>query len=141
MIQLYDTEKSDEVKKKVVFSLSQTNKKRALQKLMAIAKADPSLQARKEAIFWLGQSGDPDAVKFLEEILKCGPRILHAGARSGSLLLNHDAHRVEGALICLIFARDPLRNGLHAFETVGRIKVRALLARVQFEATLGASRR
>jgi hypothetical protein len=37
---------------------------------MDIAKRDSSLQARKEAIFWLGQSSDPEAAKFLEEILK-----------------------------------------------------------------------
>ena len=70
MIQLYDSEKSDEVKKKLVFSLGQTGKKRALQKMMDIAKRDPSLQVRKDAIFWLGQSRDPEAAKFLEEILK-----------------------------------------------------------------------
>jgi HEAT repeat protein len=58
------------VKRKLVFALAQTGKKRALQKLMDIAKRDSSLQARKEAIFWLGQSNDPEAAKFLEEILK-----------------------------------------------------------------------
>jgi HEAT repeat protein len=71
LIQLYDAEKSVQVKKKIIFALTQTkNKKAALRKLMAIGKSDPSPEARKEAIFWIGQSRDPEAIKFLEEILK-----------------------------------------------------------------------
>ena len=58
------------MKKKIIFSLGQLNKKNCLRKLMEIAKSDPSVQVRKEAVFWLGQSNDPDAQKFLEEILK-----------------------------------------------------------------------
>jgi HEAT repeat protein len=69
--QLYDAEKDVSVKKKIIFSLTQTrDKKAALHKLMAIAKSDPSPEARKEAIFWLGQSRDPEAIKFIEDILK-----------------------------------------------------------------------
>lgn len=69
--QLYDSEKTIEVKKKIIFSLTQAkNRKAALQKLMAIAKSDPSPEARKEAVFWIGQSHDPEAIKFLEDILK-----------------------------------------------------------------------
>jgi HEAT repeat protein len=69
--QLYDSEKAVEVKKKIIFSLTQAkNHKAALHKLMAIAKSDPSPEARKEAVFWIGQSNDPEAVKFLEDILK-----------------------------------------------------------------------
>jgi len=37
---------------------------------MQIAKSDASVEMRKKAIFWLGQSRDPEAVKFIEEILK-----------------------------------------------------------------------
>ena len=70
LVQLYDTEKTDEVKKKIIFSLSQTGQKPALRKLMEIAKNDSSTELRKQAIFWLGQSSDPDAIKFLEEFLK-----------------------------------------------------------------------
>jgi hypothetical protein len=39
-------------------------------KLIDIAKRDSSTELRKQAIFWLGQSNDPDAIKFLEELLK-----------------------------------------------------------------------
>ncbi|HJQ25140.1 MAG TPA: HEAT repeat domain-containing protein [Blastocatellia bacterium] len=69
--QLYDSEKTMEVKKKIIFSLTQAReKKAALHKLMAIARSDPSPELRKEAIFWIGQSRDPEAIKFLEDILK-----------------------------------------------------------------------
>jgi hypothetical protein len=37
---------------------------------MEIARSDSSTELRKQAIFWLGQSNDPDALKFLEELLK-----------------------------------------------------------------------
>jgi hypothetical protein len=50
--------------------MGQSNQKKCLRKLMQIAKSDSSVQARKDATFWLGQSNDPDALKFLEEILK-----------------------------------------------------------------------
>lgn len=69
--QLYDSEKTVEVKKKIIFALTQTkNQKAALRKLMAIGKSDPSPEARKEAIFWIGQSRDPEAIKFIEDLLK-----------------------------------------------------------------------
>ena len=58
------------MKKKIIFSLSQTGQKAALRKLMEIAKTDSSTELEKQAIFWLGQSNDPDAIKFLEELLK-----------------------------------------------------------------------
>jgi len=69
--QLYDSEKAIAVKKKIIFALTQTkNHKAALRKLMAIGKSDPSPEARKEAIFWIGQSRDPEAIKFIEDLLK-----------------------------------------------------------------------
>ena len=69
--QLYDSEKSIEVKKKIIFSLTQAkDHKAALHKLMAIARSDPSPEARKDAVFWISQSNDPEAVKFIEDILK-----------------------------------------------------------------------
>jgi len=41
-----------------------------LQKLMSIARNDPSVELRKMAVNYLGQSKDPEALKFLEELLK-----------------------------------------------------------------------
>ena len=45
-------------------------RKRALRKLMEIAKSDASVDVRRSAVHWLGQSKDPEALKFIEEILK-----------------------------------------------------------------------
>jgi HEAT repeat protein len=70
LIQMYDAEKDAGVKDKLIFAFSQSNKKAALQKLMQIARSDASVEMRKKAVFWLGQKRDPEATKFLEEILK-----------------------------------------------------------------------
>jgi hypothetical protein len=37
--------------------------------LIDIAKTNKSASLRKKAIFWLGQSGDPAALRFFEDIL------------------------------------------------------------------------
>ena len=42
----------------------------AVQKLMTIARNDPSVELRKMAVSYLGQSKDPDALRFLEDLLK-----------------------------------------------------------------------
>jgi hypothetical protein len=44
--------------------------KSAVRKLIDIAKNDPSVEMKKKAIFWLGQSRDPEAMEFFKEILK-----------------------------------------------------------------------
>ena len=44
-------------------------KKRARRMLLEIARRNPYPRLRKEAIFWLGESGDPRALDFFEEIL------------------------------------------------------------------------
>jgi HEAT repeat protein len=70
LVQLYDGEQDADTKKKIIFSLNQTGSKKGIRKLMDIAKADANVQLRKEAMFWLGQSNDPEARKFVEDILK-----------------------------------------------------------------------
>jgi len=42
----------------------------AVRKLMTIARSDPSVEQRKLAVRFLGDSKDPEALKFLEELLK-----------------------------------------------------------------------
>ena len=37
---------------------------------MTIARSDPSVEQRKLAVRYLGESKDPEALKFLEELLK-----------------------------------------------------------------------
>jgi HEAT repeat protein len=70
LISLYDSEKNTEVKGMILHALSESPQKAALHKLMDVARRDPSLELRKSAIHWIGESRDPEALKFLEEIIK-----------------------------------------------------------------------
>jgi hypothetical protein len=42
----------------------------AITKHLHIAKHDSSMDLRREALRWLGRSKDPEATKFIEDILK-----------------------------------------------------------------------
>ena len=60
-----------EVKEQAVFALSQLPPERGVPLLIDIARGEnrhPSV--RRAAVFWLGQSGDPRALEFFEEVLK-----------------------------------------------------------------------
>lgn len=70
VVKLYDSEQNEQVKGQIIFALSQSKSKTALQKILSIAKGDSSMTLRKRAVLSLGQSRDPEASKFLEEILK-----------------------------------------------------------------------
>ena len=59
-----------EVKKKAVFALSQLPKEESVPQLVHVADTNSNFAIRKEAIFWLGQSNDPRAVAYIEQILK-----------------------------------------------------------------------
>ena len=58
-----------EVKKKAVFALSQMPKDEGVPRLIDVARTNKNGEVRKQAMFWLGQSNDPRAIKFFEEIL------------------------------------------------------------------------
>jgi HEAT repeats len=58
-----------EVKKKAVFALSQLPKDEGVPRLIEVARANRNPEVRRQAIFWLGQSKDPRAAKFFEDIL------------------------------------------------------------------------
>jgi HEAT repeats len=65
-------EKSDddtEVQKQAVFAISQRPKDEAVPLLIKIAKTHPKAAVRKQAMFWLGQTGDERALEFFKEIL------------------------------------------------------------------------
>lgn len=65
-------EKSDddtEVQKQAVFAISQRAKDEAIPLLIKIAKTHPKPAVRKQAMFWLGQTGDDRALEFFKEIL------------------------------------------------------------------------
>ncbi len=57
------------VKKQAVFALSQLPRDEGVPLLIQIARANRNPAVRKQAIFWLGQSQDPRALAFFEEIL------------------------------------------------------------------------
>jgi HEAT repeat protein len=57
------------VKKKAVFALSQMPKDEGVPKLIQVAQTNKNPEVRKQAMFWLGQSGDRRAVEFFEKIL------------------------------------------------------------------------
>jgi hypothetical protein len=58
-----------DVKKKAVFALSQMPKEEGVPKLIEVAKNNRNPEVRKQAMFWLGQSNDPRALEFFEQVL------------------------------------------------------------------------
>ena len=67
---LYDKMTDSEIKEQLIFVLSQRGRDgKALEKLMDIAKNDKDKELRTKAVFWLGQSRDPRAAKFLEDLI------------------------------------------------------------------------
>jgi hypothetical protein len=63
---------SDEldVRKQAVFALSQIRSDDTIDALIEIARTNAEPELRKNAMFWLGQSGSPRAIAFFEEILR-----------------------------------------------------------------------
>ena len=59
-----------EVKKKAVFALSQLPRDEGVPLLIQQARGNKNAAVRKQAFFWLGQSKDPRALRFFEEILR-----------------------------------------------------------------------
>ena len=59
----------DEIQKQVIFVYSQRSEPAAVDKLMTIAKGDPSLDMRKSALFWLGQKNDPRVRQFIRDLI------------------------------------------------------------------------
>ncbi len=57
------------IKDQAVFAISQLPKDKSVPMLIDIARTNKTPSVRKKAMFWLGQSGDPAALAFFEEIL------------------------------------------------------------------------
>jgi hypothetical protein len=57
------------VKKQAVFALSRLPKDEGVTRLVEVARTNKNPEVRKQAMFWLGQSNDPRAVSFFEEVL------------------------------------------------------------------------
>jgi hypothetical protein len=58
-----------DVKRKAVFALTQLPGDGGIPKLIQVARTNRNPEVREQAIFWLGQSKDPRALDFIEEIL------------------------------------------------------------------------
>ncbi len=58
-----------EVKKKAVFALTQLPSEESTTQLIHVARTNRNPVVRKQALFWLGQSRDPRAVGYIEEVL------------------------------------------------------------------------
>ena len=58
------------VKKQAVFALSQLPPDEGVPRLIEVARTHANPAVRKQAMFWLGQSKDPRALSFFEEILR-----------------------------------------------------------------------
>lgn len=58
-----------EVREAAVFALSQLPADEAVPALIEVARSSRHTEVRRMATFWLGQSGDPRALEFFEELL------------------------------------------------------------------------
>lgn len=67
--QAIDNDPETEVKKKAVFALSQLPKDQGVPLLIQVARTNRNPAVRKQAMFWLGQSGDSRALAFFQEVL------------------------------------------------------------------------
>jgi hypothetical protein len=69
LVRLYDSLEARSLREHFPFVVSQRHDDEAIDKLIDIARADRDPDIRKQAMFWLGQSKDPRAVKFFHDIL------------------------------------------------------------------------
>ena len=67
-----DDAEDREVRDQAVFALSQLDHNEGVPILIRIARTNRDPKIRRKALFWLGQSDDPRALKLFEEILTKG---------------------------------------------------------------------
>ena len=68
-----DAAVNQDVRESAVFALSQRPHDEGVPALLSVARTDKDAKIRKSAIFWLGQSDDPRALAYFEEVLAKGP--------------------------------------------------------------------
>jgi len=66
---LYAEFEEPELRKQLIFSVADIDSEAGVDLLIEIARNDQSNEMRQMAIFWLGDSGDPRALEYLEELL------------------------------------------------------------------------
>jgi HEAT repeat protein len=59
-----------QIRTKAVFALSQLPKDEGIPKLIELARTHRDRAVRRQAMFWLGQSRDPRAIDFFEQLLR-----------------------------------------------------------------------
>jgi HEAT repeat protein len=64
-----ENDPNTDVKKRAVFALQQLPPDEGVPLLIQVARANKNPAVRKQAMFWLGQSNDPRAGRFFEEVL------------------------------------------------------------------------
>ena len=65
-------EEDREIRDQAVFAISQLSNDQGVPILIRIARQNPDPKVRRKALFWLGQSDDPRALRLIEEILTKG---------------------------------------------------------------------
>lgn len=65
-----DDSEEDQMRTQAVFVLSQRPKAESVPELIDLARSAKHASARRSAIFWLGQTGDPRAVDVFAELLR-----------------------------------------------------------------------
>ncbi len=60
----------DDLKTHAVFVLSQLPRDEGIPQLLEVARSNPNWHVRSQALFWLGQSGDPRAIALFESVLR-----------------------------------------------------------------------
>lgn len=66
---LYDRFQDRQMKERILFALSESDERAALDKLIQVARSEQDTELRKRAIFWLGHSNDPRAADVLMELI------------------------------------------------------------------------
>jgi HEAT repeat protein len=70
LYEMYDAALDREIKEQLIFVYSQRSKDdAAIDKLIDIARNETDGELRNKAIFWLGRTNDPRAIRLLEEII------------------------------------------------------------------------
>jgi HEAT repeat protein len=65
-----DRDERDDLKAHAVFVLSQLPHEEGVPTLLQVARTNRDTRVRGQALFWLGQSGDPRALALFEEVLR-----------------------------------------------------------------------
>jgi len=70
IVGLYDRVREPELREHLIFVMSQRMREpAAMDKIIEIARRDPDRRMREKALFWLGQSRDPRAIRVLREVI------------------------------------------------------------------------